>query len=301
MACYHPIPARRSENGGPWTLYPKGAQVSPKTDVGSNSTADATIPCGKCLGCRTRNQLEWTLRCVHEAKLHQHNRFVTLTYSDEHLPNELDPAHLTSFLKKLRDHAQRDPNIRHDPRTNIRYLACGEYGERTLRPHYHLNLFNLAFADEQRYGADLYTSATLDKLWGKGATKLAPFSAATAGYVAGYITKHGRQTYADADGVVLRDPFKRQSTNPAIGRNYVEKFLADLHHGYVIHEGRKQPLPRYYKKLIAKIGGNSNQILGNALAEPAAITDKYTPERLTDAEYIHADNLKKKGARDLCG
>ena len=287
MPCYYPIPALRPQSGGPWILWPKKSQHADGHTV-ENTTG--TVPCGKCLGCRTRLQLEWTLRCVHEAQQYEHNRFITLTYDDQHLPNELVPYHLTTFFKRLRNYL--NPTAR-----NIRYLACGEYGENTLRPHYHANIFNLHFDDEKPYSQDLSSSATLDRIWGHGAAKLAPFTAATAGYVAGYITQHGHRTYTDSDGVELQPPFKRQSSRPAIGRAWLDKHAANLQHGYIIHEGQKRPIPRYYKRILSQTGGKYLQHLEDTTATPATPTDKYTPERLADAQYIHQDNLKRKGKR----
>lgn len=299
MPCYHPIPARRVI-GGPWILNPPLGE------------ADATIPCGTCLGCRTRIQLDWTHRCTHEASAYQHNSFITLTYDDTHLPRELQPHHLTNFIKRLRKAQTRNNQILTEE-SGIRYLACGEYGDKTQRPHYHANLFNCAFKDQQRYSHDLYESPTLTKLWGYGTAKLAAFSPATAGYVAGYITQHGRRLYTDEDGVLLEPPFKRQSTRPAIGRRWIEKHAADIQHGYLIHEGKKTPIPRYYKKILARLGvtnligpltltevkiQQANKTLGDNLAKTQPETDRFTPARLRDAEIIHKQHHENR-SREL--
>lgn len=296
MACYLPIPARRSENGGPWTLNPPLGE------------ANATIPCGKCLGCRTRIQLDWTHRCTNEATLWKHNRFATLTYSPDKCPHELVPHHITTFLKRLRKAQPRDNNILSEALT-IRYLACGEYGDKTSRPHYHILLFNCAFNDEKPYDNELSTSQTLDRIWGHGTSKLAPFTPAAAGYVAGYITKHGRRDYYDEDGVVLQPPFKRQSSRPAIGRQWLEKYSQNIQHGYIVNEGQQYPLPRYYKKLLEKTAANkkegpytkqettirqSNQTLGDKLATKQQETDKYTAPRLQAAHTIHIQHMAKR-------
>lgn len=298
MPCYHPIPAQRT-SAGPWRLNPP---------IGNE---DASIPCGKCLGCRTSVQMSWTYRCTHEASLHDYNTFITLTYDDDHCPSQLIPYDLTTFLKRLRRARSRNESILTDGRRNIRYLACGEYGENTHRPHYHLNAFNLTFADAKPYDDKLYTSQTLDNLWGKGAAKLAPFTPATAAYVAGYITKHGHRTYADADGVELQQPFKRQSTKPAIGREWLEKYHRDIARGYLIHEGRPVPIPRYYRKMLERFGQvkdgpltqeetsrkYSNDILSEAIASPRQPTDKHHPERLSAAERIHFQHIANKHRR----
>lgn len=286
MPCYKPIPARRGENGAPWTLHP---------ELG---TQDATIPCGKCLGCRTDTQNAWVQRCTHEASIWKENRFVTLTYDDEHLPPELIPKHLTDFLKRLRWQRGTDDNILSDRSASIRYLACGEYGERTARPHYHLCLFNCGFHDEEQYSQKLKTSETLTDIWSYGAAKLAPFTPATAGYVAGYITKHGRRTYyspPDSDGVVTEryPPFKRQSTRPALGRSWLEKHHADLQHGYLVHEGIRTRIPRYYGTWLLQ-NKETRQKHSDLKARPTPKSDKKDEARLKAAEIIHEQNQRRK-------
>ena len=62
------------------------------------------VPCGQCLGCRLDKANDWAIRCVHEAKLHMHNCFITLTYNDDCLPadHSLHRDHLQLFFKRLR-------------------------------------------------------------------------------------------------------------------------------------------------------------------------------------------------------
>ena len=92
------------------------------------------VACGRCAPCRAGKVREWAHRIELEASLHEVNCFLTLTYDDEHLPegNTLEPSHLTLFIKRLRERFR--PNA-------IRYFACGEYGDRSERPHYHLVVF----------------------------------------------------------------------------------------------------------------------------------------------------------------
>ena len=89
------------------------------------------VPCGKCLECRIQHARAWADRCVVEAKQYDDNYFVTLTYDDAHLPakNSLVPDDLQKFMKRLR---------KHFPNNKIRFFACGEYGDTSWRPHYHL-------------------------------------------------------------------------------------------------------------------------------------------------------------------
>lgn len=285
MACYHPIPAYQERPGTPVT-FAVGAE---------RENANTTINCGKCLGCRTMNQLQWTHRQIHEARLWDNNRFVTLTYDDEHLPRELVPTDLQKFLKRLRKHAETtNSRVQKNPNGSIRYLACGEYGEKTERPHYHLNIFNFGMEDEKKYSEKLSESETLNTIWGKGTAKLATFSGATAGYVAGYITKTGNKTYADENGEIRHPPFRRSSSRPAIGKSWLDKYATDLQHGYLVAEGgTKTAIPRYYTKKLLEMKEHKMRTEDNLNKEKIK-TDKNTTERLKDQEIIHKQHISKK-------
>ena len=99
------------------------------------------VPCGKCMACRMTRRKEWSLRMLHELKYHNDASFVTLTYDDNHVPDcqSLVKADLQKFFKRLRKLIA--------PR-KIRYFACGEYGRRTGRPHYHAILYNSGLSQE---------------------------------------------------------------------------------------------------------------------------------------------------------
>ena len=118
------------------------------------------LPCGKCIGCRLARSREWAIRCVHEASLHEHNCFITLTYDDDHLPmnNSLDLRDFQLFMKRLRFKFGN----------GIRYYHCGEYGDNYRRPHYHACLFNFDFADKKIWKCDkknkLYRSHDLEQV-----------------------------------------------------------------------------------------------------------------------------------------
>lgn len=64
--------------------------------------------------------------------------FLTLTYNNEHLPKcGIFKEEIQLFLKRLRIKLDR-LNISH----NLRYVAVGEYGSKSKRPHYHMILWN---------------------------------------------------------------------------------------------------------------------------------------------------------------
>ena len=121
-----------------------------------------SVPCGRCTGCRLEYSRQWAIRCVHEAQMHEHNAFITLTFDKEHLPDDhsIRKEHLQKFFKRLRKRIGVD----------IRYFACGEYGSRNNRPHYHAIIFGYDFPDKYlhtktRNGDLLFRSPTLEKAW----------------------------------------------------------------------------------------------------------------------------------------
>ena len=103
------------------------------------------VPCGQCLECRLQQTREWSDRCVLESKNSEYNYFVTLTYDDNHLPAHasLVPEHATQFINLLRKYFKRKLKFN----GKIRYLLSGEYGGTSLRPHFHILLFNCPIPD----------------------------------------------------------------------------------------------------------------------------------------------------------
>lgn len=288
MPCYHPIPARQDRPGAEIRLHPHLGE------------ANLQLPCGGCLGCRTSLALQWARRAQQEASLWDHNCFVTLTYDDKHLPDNghLRPKHLTDFIKRLRRRLDRPaPAIAWNPNSKPRYLASGEYGETTLRPHYHILLFNAAFTDGRRVGKDLWESPELLDLWKLGTHRIGALTGASANYVAQYslkklVTPEGRH---DNNGEVYKDPFIRMSKKPPLGNGWLLKYKNDLRHGYLVsNDARKEKIPRALMKQLAKIDPE--------LAEQASYNASKAPRRienLSAAEEIHASKNNLFHSRPL--
>ncbi|MEM2002561.1 MAG: hypothetical protein QXT77_07960, partial [Candidatus Methanomethylicaceae archaeon] len=226
MTCYYPISGWKAASKNP----------TGKRSIVFNSRdglADMPVelPCGKCTGCRADQALMWSIRAYHESTLHDQNSFITLTYDDDHLPKDglIDKKHLQDFFKRLR---------RDLPPGSVRYIACGEYGDQTRRPHYHAILFGLDFLhDKITINEDLYTSPTLEKFWGQGHVSIAPVTMASICYVCGYVMKK----INDAD------TFNLMSRRPGIGSTWLSLYKDDLiRTGSVTIEGREYPVPKRY-------------------------------------------------------
>ena len=133
MACYYPKEAWKVG------LTEKGkAKLTFKKPENHWNYEKVKLPCGTCIGCKVEKSRQWAIRCVHEASLHEDNCFLTLTFNEEHMPENrsINKRDLQLFFKRLR---KRYPN------KVIKYFACGEYGDERNRPHYHVILFNHDF------------------------------------------------------------------------------------------------------------------------------------------------------------
>lgn len=218
----------------------------------------AAVPCGKCRSCLRRRSTEWAFRLSEEAKVSSSCNFITLTYDDENVPItsdtgelSLEPKHLTDFFKRLRYHAGSG--------YKIRYYACGEYGSAYDRPHYHAVIFNLP-RDKKRL------AACLAKSWQKGFIDCGDAQFGSFLYVAKYLQK-GRHTW-DEDDTRPRE-FARMSRG--LGLSYlspaIRKFLKATLAPYIIWNGRKIALPRYY---VSKVFTREEQHLRARIAEAQA-------------------------------
>lgn len=297
MPCYSPIQAYRakvpdSQSGVRRLAFGR----SPNS---SFSSVPTLVACGKCIGCTLERSRQWAVRCVHEASLSERNAFITLTYDDAHLPafGSLDPKHFTDFMKRVR---------RPLAARSVRYFMCGEYGGRYGRPHYHALLFGLDFADKVFFRTteskeSIFTSKTLDQLWGMGFASTGAVTFASAAYVARYVTKklcsHELEVSLDRDtGEVSRrlPEFVRMSLKPGLGAGWLHKYLDDVYPSdEVIMNRRPQRPPRYYDKLL---GVGDAPELERIKLERVKRADLHfedqSPRRLRDAEVVKRAQIR---------
>lgn len=190
------------------------------------------LPCGKCLSCKADQSLMWSIRAYHESLDHDHNCFITLTYSDDHLPSDgaIDKRTLQLFFKRLRKAIAP---------TKLRYIACGEYGDLTRRPHYHALLFGVDFLDVRRVmvGDTTYTHPVLHDTWGLGNVLIGSMTMESICYTCGYVLKKMSD----------EDTFNLMSRRPGIGKAWLDRYHDDLvRTGKVVIEGREYAIPPRY-------------------------------------------------------
>lgn len=278
MSCYEPIRAwtiegAYKENGKQFLTF----QEPIKETKGLKEMA---IPCGRCIGCRLDYSREWMARITKEASLYPNNAFLTLTYNNENLPikdvvnketgelvtgNPLIKEHIQQFIKKLR----RQYKYHHN-HEGIRFYACGEYGGRTQRPHYHIAIFNcdvtvwgdLELLRNNTSGNPLWTSPKIEKIWGKGFITIGDLTPESAGYIARYMLKKQKgneRWYYEANGLIPE--YTTMSNKPGISRLWYEQHCDEywLYDRIVIPKKNSKPLkiktPAYYDKLLEQEKG----------------------------------------------
>lgn len=287
MACYHPLKAFQigyHESGKPkykicsystdyvyrsgdcwYTAVGECPRYHP--DYVSNYIE---IPCGKCLDCRLSYSRDWANRCMLELGYHEDAYFVTLTYDDEHLLESCrryygdlvtGEAHesfslvkrdLQLFFKRLR---------KAYPDCHIRYYAAGEYGDSSLRPHYHAIIYGLHLDDLRQYkknfqGNYLYNSAKLSSVWQKGFVVIGEVTWESCAYVARYIMKkqkgQGASVYEQFN---IEPEFVVMSRKPGIAYQYFLDNKENIFHNQIINlstekGGKKFRPPKYYDRLF---------------------------------------------------
>lgn len=237
-----------------------------------------TVPCRKCAACKANKRSEWYIRLKMESKDHDSIYFVTLTYSDNNLT--FKPYHIgDGEYKMLASLHKRDvqlflKRLRKNTGQKLRYFVCGEYGEKTLRPHYHMILFGL---DSKQKDVEIL------KAWQKGHVRVDPISEARMKYVTGYVLK--QNAYEFMDQCEFERPFMNCSKKPMLGNSYIKKMKEwhkqDVTRNYVpIEDGKKVRMPEIYRKKIFTEGEREAQ--------------RQYIEKLDEIEYQCEEKVLKK-------
>lgn len=190
------------------------------------------VPCGKCLFCLQNKRDDWSMRLLQEWRHSDGAMFVTLTYSEKWCPKYgLDKSHVQKFLKRLRKNVSQ----------RIRYYAVGEYGGKTLRPHYHLLLFNITDPDPVRRAWTLNGSVI-------GIVDVRAVNEGAIRYCTKYVVQKGNPLEG------LTPPFALASRAYGLGAHYLTDEMVAWHREddrmYAIQYGQKVRLPRFYKDKI---------------------------------------------------
>lgn len=252
------------------------------------------LPCGSCESCRRNYADEWSIRCVCEAKMHEFNYFITLTYSDEFVESSCWKD-FSRFLDRLEGFLHRN---------KFKYFACFEKGELTGRNHFHAILFMdeaLTLRDATKLnGIWYYHADEITEKWKFGLHNIAPFTSECARYVAKYTNK------GDCKGSI------RMSNN--LGKIYLISHLNEIiDDNFKIYdhqfEGGSSAMPQcFYKWMIdndiaaAVESRNQRKLLGH-------LYEMYGLRNLGDKEHIESyifskqdrvkEHLSERRSRDL--
>lgn len=198
---------------------------------------------------------------MHEAQLWSDNCYLTLTFSDEHLPPDYS-VHVRDwqlFMKSFRKFVY--------PK-KIRFYMGAEYGDENLRPHYHAIIFNYDFNDKiffkkNHRGDNLYTSPSLSKIWPYGFATLGDVTFESAAYVSRYVCK--KQTGEQAASFYLRQnpvtkfwhqvepEFSLCSRRPGIASDWLKKYKTDVYPSdFIVARNMKMVPPRFYDNQLSE-------------------------------------------------
>lgn len=330
MSCYSPRCALVPPKGSPIFIgsdEPVGTVFHPE----HGRCRVVYIPCGGCLGCRLDRRRDLTALQLLEASQHTENWFVTLTYEDwrtyeltGEVPYSLVKPHLSQFIENMRHYAAyRDEDFR--------FLACGEYGEKYNRPHYHLSIFGLSadclrlptddlgVSDRRKWlanngriitcpaplldanGNQFWQSPTIGKYWPFGSHKIYRASPDTYQYVAGYVTKKLRGEAAKKlKNIGLFPEFLVQS-RPSIGfnwfiRNFNSLSNIDNLHNKLIKDDIQLPgfswrIPRIFDKWLERLDTFDAKMVLNRIKYLRTLDAPLVPDR---------DELARKKDLALC-
>lgn len=295
MPCFRPLKGWRANKPNPNGKY----SIVFKRKKGW-SDFPVTVPCGQCIGCRLERSRQWAIRCAHEASLYEHNCFITLTFDDNHLPDNfsLDVAIFQKFMKRLRKRFG----------DGIRFYHCGEYGETFGRPHYHACLFNFDFSDKKLWKVsnnnNLYISQSLSELWPFGYSIIGDVTFQSAAYVARYIMKkitgeqaneHYEWVNPETGEIFNRKPeYTTMSRRPGIGKAWLDKFASDVYpYDFVVLNGSKMKPPKYYdRQFEIEYPDDFKKVRRKRVNVSETIIDNNTPERLMCREQVQLARLK---------
>lgn len=230
------------------------------------------IACKSCVGCRLYYSQDWGIRCTHEAQMHEDNMFLTITYNEDHLPQNgtLVKKDMQNFFNYLGKFLRRKGLP-----SKFRYLYCGEYGDKNQRPHYHAIIFGIDMPDKEVHknsrGHLLYTSEMLSQVWGKGYVYIGSVSYQSACYVSRYALKkingpQSQEHYAvlDDDGVVITQKPKefahtsnkkphKEAIGGGLGTLWFEEFNQYVYPiDRITMNGKEMTPPVYYDKLLKR-------------------------------------------------
>lgn len=194
--------------------------------------------------------------------MHDASCMLNLTYDDPHLPEhgQLFKEDLQRFFKRLRKAGFR-----------FKYVASGEYGDLSRRPHFHIALFGCDFGHDRSIfgrssnGERTFISDSVARAWPYGHHLIGSLNFESAAYIARYILKKIQgpncspmPLHRDEDTGELTFPNPEfMIMSKGIGRSWFRQFfMSDVfpHASVITTQGSRAPVPRFYKTLLKEVG-----------------------------------------------
>lgn len=228
MQCPHPVtiknPAIAQRVGGLVSIQDDGSYIY---DDGEVLPSKIQVPCGSCIICQNARRDAWAARMQLETLDHVCAWFVTLTYNEEYCPPYLCRADLTKWLKRLRN------------RIPFRYFACGEYGARGSRPHFHVICWFDSLVEQCQIDSLLVDT------WQYGFTMAKPANVQNMRYVAKYTVKSAVEVPFPQP-----QPYAVMSRRPGIAGSWFLSNCNFFHDFLALPDGSHEPLPRYFLNML---------------------------------------------------
>lgn len=216
-------------------------------DPVSGEVVRIVIPCGKCIACLHNQQDSWTIRLLETAKHSSCIIYDTLTVRPASMPvvdvceevfsplrkfSEeswsllkkydfklpcIDRGMIRDWIKRGRENYYND----HGNRLKMKLFAVEEYGPQTSRPHVHLLMFGVSYADYITYFAKPWRKDmgfTKTKLI-SGKNKTMKDRQCVTRYVSKYVSKGVFESPLVKDGFLPR-PFR--CISHGIGAEYLD-------------------------------------------------------------------------------
>lgn len=237
-SCLHPQTIYRRVGVNPRTgKHYTAASVEDLQKWGPASFEAVPVRCGKCYNCIKAKSRGLMARCVAESRMHKDSAFVTLTVDDDNVDDVFPGRSLLHrpyqlWFKRLRKMSGV---------VGLKYMMCGEYGELSMRPHYHCVLFGLpGYVWQDSHVPDDYGFGGVCKLrsdnplfgdcWPYGNVYVGDVTPASVAYVCGYTCK---QLLLGRDDVwyksrSLAPEYVKWSRRPGLGRTYFEQYGLEL-------------------------------------------------------------------------
>lgn len=249
------------------------------------------VPCGKCYECRRSQVNQWVFRINNEFKAKTTKRayFITLTYNDDFLYNPengliteygemtLNYKHHQDFIKRLRKSYGNG-------KSDIKYFAVGEYGEKSDRPHFHTIIFN---AQQQNI---------LDAWKDNGNIHFGEVTEASITYTLKYAMKKiGRVHKKGWKDKNFHREVERALISRGIGIEYSENnnnkeyYGNDINRQITSEGGKIQSLPRYYKQKFY----TEAQLFARAQNNLRAMDQNTTIESIANSQALEVRNYQR--------